>query len=240
GAPRRLAPQANAQLEAGAPAALSFEPLPLPELRRRWLDHHEQVPRSSVQTVRRYRTATEHFLRFARDVRPVRLASHFGAGQAEEFVRYLRGLEVAPNGHPRARKRPLLDSGVRYILETCRALFNYAARRRHLPPYAENPFAALDLDRIPVENARPLCLFTDEQVTAFLRACDSWQFPVFLTLLLTGLRPGELTHLLLPGDLDLGAGVLRVRNKPRLGWQVKTRNEREVPLVPVLVEVLRR
>ena len=50
-------------------------------------------------------------------------------------------------------------------------------------------------------------------------------------MLLTGLRPGELTHLLLPDDLDLSASVLRVRNKPRLGWQVKTRNEREIPLV---------
>ena len=28
--------------------------------------------------------------------------------------------------------------------------------------------------------------------------------------------------------------MLRVRNKPRLGWQVKTRNQRDVPLVPAL------
>ena len=57
--------------------------------------------------------------------------------------------------------------------------------------------------------------------------------------MLTGLRPGELCHLLLPQDLDLDARWLRVRNKPRLGWQVKTRNERDIPLVPVLAEVLR-
>jgi len=43
----------------------------------------------------------------------------------------------------------------------------------------------------------------------------------------------------LPDDLDLEAGVLRVSNKPRLHWQVKTRNEREIPLVPVLADVLR-
>jgi hypothetical protein len=36
-------------------------------------------------------------------------------------------------------------------------------------------------------------------------------------LTLTGLRPGELTHLLLPDDLDLDTGWLYVRNKPRLG-----------------------
>jgi hypothetical protein len=33
-----------------------------------------------------------------------------------------------------------------------------------------------------------------------------------------------LVHLLLPDDLDLDAGCLHVRNKPELGWQVKTRN----------------
>ncbi len=92
---------------------------------------------------------------------------------------------------------------MRYVLECCRALFNYAARRRHLPPYAENPFAAIEIDRIPVETARPIELLTADQERAFLEACDDWQFPVFLTLLLTGLRPGELCHLLLPDDLDL-------------------------------------
>ena len=58
--------------------------------------------------------------------------------------------------------------------------------------------------------------------------------------MLTGLRPGEACHLLLPDDLDLEAAVVRVRNKPALGWQVKTRNERDIPLVPALVGVLRR
>ena len=50
---------------------------------------------------------------------------------------------------------------------------------------------------------------------------------------------GAACHLLLPDDLDLEAGVVRVRNKPALGWQVKTRRERDVPLVPALAGVLR-
>jgi integrase len=131
-----------------------------------------------------------------------------------------------------------MDKGIRFILECCRALFNYAARRRHLSPYADNPFATLDIDRIPIEQARPIELFTVEQEQAFLQACDAWQFPLFLTLTLTGLRPGELTHLLLPEDLDLNAGILRVRNKTGLGWQVKTRNERDIPLITELIAVL--
>jgi integrase len=234
---RKLAAQVNGQLASHAPASLSFEPVSIADLRGRWLEHHEQVLRSSPQTVDRYRTATDHLLRFL-ERRPVRHASAFRAGHAEEFVKHLRGLSVSPNGHANTAKRPLMDKGLKYVLECCRALFNYAARRRHLSPYAENPFASLDLDRIPVEVCRPVVLFTPEQEAEFVRRCDAWQFPLFLTLLLTGLRPGELCHLLLPEDLDLGGAVLRVRNKPRLGWQVKTRNERDIPLHPVLVQAL--
>jgi integrase len=168
----------------------------------------------------------------------VRLASQLHAHHAEEFVRYLRTIQVASNGHPHTRKRPLLDKGIKYILESSRALFTYALKRRHLSPYSENPFSTLEIERIPIEESRPIVLLTPEQERTFLEACDDWQFPPFLTLILTGLRPGELVHLLLPEDLDLKAGVLRVRNKPKLGWQVKTRNEREIPLVPVLAEVL--
>src|SRR3954453_19390633 len=238
-AARRLAAQTNAQLESGDVAVLSFEPVPIPDLRQRWLDHHEHVLRSSVPTVARYRTATEHLLAFVRDVRPVRLASQFSARDAEAFARHLRTLEVAPNGHEHSPGRPLMDKGVKIILQCCRTLFVYAAKRRHLSAYAENPFTQIEVDRVPVEQVKPILLFTPEQERGFLEACDDHQFPIFLTLMLTGLRPGELCHLLLPEDLDLDAGVLRVRNKARLGWRVKTRAEREVPLVPALVDVLR-
>ena len=237
-AARQLAAQVNAQLQTGAPAALSFEPIGIAELRQRWLDHHEHVLRSSVQTINRYRTATDHLLRYL-ESRPVRHASHFQDRHAEQFIRHLRGLSVSPNGHAHTLKRPLMDKGLRYILECCRALFNFAIKRRHLPPYASNPFHVLEIDRIPIEQARPITLFTAEQERAFFEACDDWQFPVFLTLSLTGLRPGELAHLLLPDDLDLDQALLRVRNKVGLAWQIKTRNERDIPLVPELVDVLR-
>jgi integrase len=197
------------------------------------------VLRSSVQTIRRYHAATEHLLCYVQHVHPIRLASHFRASHAEEFVRYLRALEVSAE---RASQRTQAATARRWHqvcvgdvprhVQLCRETSAPPAVRRE-------PFAALEIDRMPIENARPLRLFTPAQEKAFLEACDTWQFPVFFTLLLTGLRPGELTRLLLPEDVDLTYSVLRVRNKPSLGWQVKTRNEREVPLVPVLAQVLR-
>ncbi len=237
---RRMAAQINGQLEVGAPAALSYEPISMPDVRQRWLDHHEHVRRSSLQTIRRYRAATEHLLSSVEKSCPMRHASDFRAKHATDFVRHLRTTKVSPNGHRKARKRPLRDTGIKFILETCSSLFNYAQRNRHLSPYAENPFRMIEVSRMPVEDFRPVAIFTAEQEQKFLEACDDWQFPMFLTLLLTGMRPGELVHLLRPDNLDLATGWLYVRNKPRLGWQVKTRNERDIPLVPVLADVLRR
>ena len=97
---RQMAAQINAQLEVGAPAALSFESISIPDLRQRWLDHHENVRRSSLQTIRRYRAATEHLLTFIEKVCPVRHVSDFRSRHAEKFVEYLRSTKVAPNGQP--------------------------------------------------------------------------------------------------------------------------------------------
>lgn len=231
---RQLAAQINGQLASHAPAALSFQPVLIAELRSRWLSHHEDIARSSLQTVRRYRAATEHLVRFLDQTRTPRSTEQFRIDQAELFVRYLRSIQVHPNGHANSTRRPLLDKGIQFILEACRAMFGYAIKRRHLSPYSENPFAGLRLEKMPIENSKRIELFTPEEETRFLEACDAWQLPIFVTLMLTGLRPSELTHILLPDDVDWERGVLRIRNKPALGWQVKTRNEREIPLVPPL------
>ena len=159
--------------------------------------------------------------------------------QPDQFAAYLRAVEVAPNGHPRAVRRKLRDKGVRFILETCRGMYAFAAQRRHLPPYAGNPFAQLRLDRLRVEDAKTIFVFDANTELAFLQACDAWAFPIHFTLAKTGLRVGELTHLLME-DLDLAGGWLFVRNKGDLGWRVKTGAERAVPLLQEVAAVLRR
>jgi integrase len=239
-AAKQLAAQINGQLASDAPAALSYRPVSIDELRSGWLDHHEHVARSSIQTVRRYRAATEHLERFLNQERVPRSTAHFRLEHAEKFVKYLRSIQVHPNGHAKSATRPLLDKGIKFILEACRAMFGYAIKHRHLSPYADNPFQALELDRLPIEDSKPIVLLTDDQEAKFLGACDDWQLQIFATLLFTGIRPGELCHLLLPHDIDWEAGLLKIRNKPRLGWQVKTRDEREIPLIEPLLKLLRR
>src|SRR5688572_1634544 len=61
----QLAAQVNAQLSVEAPTLFAFTPLPVSELRRRFLDYHEQVLGSSLPTVCRCSTATRHLENFA-------------------------------------------------------------------------------------------------------------------------------------------------------------------------------
>jgi integrase len=89
-----------------------------------------------------------------------------------------------------------------------------------------------------LEDAKPIFLFDAATELQFLKGAQNWEFPIHFTLAKTGMRSGELCHLLIE-DLNLNEDWLHVRNKPELGWSVKTRNERVVPLHPVVRDVLR-
>ena len=233
----KIAAQVNAQLAVATPTLLEFEPLGVAELCRRFFDFHENVVKSSLGTIRRYRAALRHLEDFSRRGEVEDTQAHLIS--PDRFAGYLRSKEVAPNGHPNTARRRLRDKGVVFILETCRSLYSFAAKRRHLPPYASNPFAELPLDRLKIEDSKPIFVFDEKTEVAFLHASDFWDFVIHFTLAKTGLRIGELVHLLIE-DLDLDRGWLRVRNKTALGWRIKTGSERDVPLISEVVAVLRR
>ena len=91
---KKLASQINVQLETGVPAVLSFDSISIEDLRTRWLDHHEHVTRSSVHTIKRYRSATQHLINFLSQHRVPQVTAQFRLEHAEQFARYLRTLEV--------------------------------------------------------------------------------------------------------------------------------------------------
>jgi integrase len=225
----------HAQPVSGVPLQAPFTPISVPDLRDRFLDYHEHVLRSSIGTVRRYRAATRHLVEFVGQERTPPQAHEVSPSA---FAAYLRRIEVSPNGHKKTRRRNLRDKGIQFILETCRSMYTFAVKRHHLPPYASNPFSELPLDRFKIEDAKPIFVFTEATELAFFKAASDWAFPIHFTLAKTGLRVGELTHLLIE-EVDLEGGWLHVRNKTDLGWRVKTGNERSVPLLPEVVAVLR-
>jgi integrase len=231
----RIAAQVNSQVTNGSPTLLSFDPISVADLRQQFLDYHEHVLRSSLATVDRYRAATQHLESFVSQIpRQPRLHEV----RPDAFAVYLRKLEVAPNGHKHSARRKLRDKGIRYVLQTCRSMYNFALKRRHLPPYVSNPFSELPLERFKIQDAKPIFVFNEAMELAFFKAASYWGFPIHFTLAKTGLRIGELTHLLIE-DLDLGGGWLHIRNKTDLGWRIKTGQERAVPLLPEVTAVLR-
>lgn len=231
----QVAARVNSQLASNEPTLLTFTPIGVAELRKQFLDYHEHVLHSSVGTLRRYRSATQHLEDFVATLPKPPQAHEI---KVEAFAAYLRRIEVTPNGHENARKRKLLTKGVQYVLETCRTMYTYAVKRRHLPPYVGNPFSELPLDKMKIEDAKPIFVFTADTELKFLKACSAWAFPINFTLAKTGLRVGELVHLLIE-DIDPDGGWLHVRNKVELGWRVKTGQERTVPLLAEVVAVLR-
>jgi integrase len=230
------AAELNRQLQGADPNPNSFQPITVRELRAKFLQHHEDVLHSSLATIARYRTATQYVENFSRARNDGRHAHDLSA---TAFTAYLRTVLVQPNGRSGGRRRHLRDKGVQFILQTVRSMYSFAARHRHLPPYANNPLAEVPIRRLRIRDAKPIFVFDPAMELAFLQAADDWAFAVHFTLAKTGLRSGELTRLLIE-DLDLEQGWLHVRNKPGLGWWIKTGQERRVPLVPEVVRVLRR
>lgn len=215
----------------GAADGSSGPTIKVAELQRQFLDHHEHVLHSAMSTVSRYSSATNHLAAFAKGQSLADAAKVC----VEGFVTHLRTIEVAPNGHANTIRRKLRDKGIKYILETCRSMYNFGLRQKIV---AVNPFVEFAVGKLRVRDAKPIFVFTAQQELAFFKSADPWGLAVHLTLAKTGLRPGELVHTLIE-DVDLDGGWLHVRSKPELGWMVKTGRERRVPLVGQLIDQLR-
>ena len=104
GEAERIAAEVNAQVAAAAPTMFAFAPTNVVELRQRFLNYHEDVLKSSVATINRYRTATQHLIDYAAGLGP-KIKVH--EIPIAEFVAFLRKRQVSPNGHRNTAKRLL-------------------------------------------------------------------------------------------------------------------------------------
>ena len=232
---RAMASRTSAALEESRPSPFTFTRVTVATLVDDFVDYCENVKGLSYRTVDRYRGALNHLKDFVEEELPTTRADEVALGAVEDFVRWLRKQSRTRNGAEAGLKRPYTPSGIAFILSTCRTAFNWAAKRRLLPPYADNPFAAFPVEAITQRGESTAEILTAEQQQAFFGTCDDWQKPIFLALALYGLRVGELTHLLI-SDLDVDQGLLRVRSKPEMLWSVKTGSERVVPLYGLMDE----
>jgi len=82
-------------------------------------------------------------------------------------------------------------------------------------------------------------VYTEEQQSRFLVACDSWERTLFSTFLFTGFREQEVMYLFWK-DLNPKLRTVRVLSKPDLKFYPKRWEEREVPVPAELAELLER
>ena len=197
-----------------------------------FLDAVANVKKLALRTQDRYRAALDRFLDFCMASR-IATVDSVAPATVEDFVKWLRGQKRSRNGAAKGRKAAYQEGGIKFILSTCRTAFNWAARRRMLPPFAENSFTHFPIDELG--GVRGACgkekIFSPEQERAFFAAANLWQKDLFLILARYGLRVGELTHLLVE-DIDLERDVLMIQSKPELFWTVKTGASRMLPLLP--------
>ena len=205
-----------------------------------YLDAVAHVQKLALRTQDRYRAALDRFQDFCRDAQ-ISAIDTMDQATVEDFVKWLRGQKRTRNGAAKGKRDFYKAGGVKFILSTCRSAFNWAARHRMLPPFAQNPFILFQIDKLkdPVGNDGEEPIFSKQQELAFFAACNAWQKPIFTTLASYGLRLGELTHLLVD-DVDFTNGVFVIRSKPWLFWSVKTGRERKLPLLPGTTEVFEK
>lgn len=190
----------------------------------------------AAKTVTRYSTALRHYRDFAGQLGTEKAFPFTVAVNREfrlAFSAYLSGLQVAPNGHPHAARRPL--RGQRYVLEAARGMFEWAAdpnRGNLLPAGFANPFRRIG----PGQRAVAPDQFGEPDISLpmaveFLEACDDVQLTLFGTLLLYGLRATEPVYLF---HEQVDAGWVRISCLPELGYVTKGKRDKRFPVVPAL------
>lgn len=120
---------------------------------------------------------------------------------------------------------------VNYELRVLFTFFHWAIKRNHL---FINPAAMVERFRLP-KRAMPKFM-TSEELKRFFVVCDDPDRRLFMSILLSGMRKGEVEHLTWK-DISFELGVIFIQAKPELNWQPKT-DERLIPISPILQELL--
>ena len=237
---RTTAAKVAAAIGENRPSPLGFDRTSPVKLTGGYLDYVANVQKLAWRTQDRYRAALDRFLEFCAAAE-INAVDAFDERTVEDFVLWLRGQTRTRNGAKKGKQAAYAVGGVKFILSTCRTAFNWATRRRMLPPYAENPFTRFPIDKLrdtdePDEGQR---IFSAEEESAFFEACNDWQKAIFQTLATYGLRAGELTSLLIE-NIDLTAGTIQICSKPEMFWRVKTARRRQLPLTAEMRKTFER
>ena len=131
--------------------------------------------------------------------------------------------------------RPVSPATINFEITILRALFYYVTRERGVS--MDNPCARFKHLRSEKERlkGRPP-VYGQAEIDKIFAECNDTDRAIFATLVLTGQRKDELVNLTWD-DVDLNRAILRVTAKG--DFAPKDYEEREIPLPPELVGILR-
>lgn len=211
----------RAVLENGWKIPKAKEGLAISEAVSDFLDYIRTKRRPN--TFKRYRAIMGHFRDFFRAHADV---SEITPADVDAFRDYRLGRKNPFD-------EPITPRNVNYEVATIRAFYYWLQRFKNaaiLNPAAK--LKPLAVTRILVD------VYEEEELEQFFKACTSQECAIFKTFYYTGLRDQELAHLHW-ADLNLQKGILAVRAKAQEGFIPKDWEERQIPLHPELVELLK-
>jgi hypothetical protein len=187
----------------------------------------------SSHTVSRYRSALEHLLAYCANP-GVEKQFPTAAQVNREFrlglLAFLSNRHVSGNGRANATHHPM--RGQEYVLDTVRAMFEWAAdpnRGALLPAGFVSPF---------LRNSQPRAVLKGDPLAApditlpmaleLVNACDAFQLRLLVPVLLFGLRAAEPCILFVENMTD---DWLKVPCIPELGILTKARRDKRFPLI---------
>ena len=174
-------------------------------------------------TYKRYRAVMDHFRAFAKSYTQVDTIT---AADIDAF----RDERLAEKN---SRGKPISPRNVNYEVATIRSFYYYLQKFRDAN--LTNPAARLK----PLAVTKTVVdTYEEAELEKFFRAASEEEKAVFKTFYYTGLREQELAHLHW-SDLNLVKAILTVRSKPENGFIPKDWEEREIPLHPKLVALMK-
>ena len=120
---------------------------------------------------------------------------------------------------------------VNYDLKALNGLFGYAERLGYI---TENPVSKVKKVRVTQKRPR---FFSKDELKRFFAACVEFEQAVFMTLLYTGMRKGELRNLEWE-DIDFERQTIKIQEKDE--WEPKGGKSREVPIHDEIYPILKR
>lgn len=203
----------------------------------RYIDHlHLRADAGEIdeRTVRRYETALRHYRAFitSADCRGLYPFAHqVDRSAVLRLSGFLASRQVSANGRQSVRTGPMKSQ--HFVLGVIRAMYAWGTDLTSGPLLGKdfvNPFLGLGRlgpARVAIDMTRELAI-TKEMAEEFLLACDDWQFRLFSTFVLFGLRASEPIFLFRE---SLGTNGLHVVCYPELDYLTKGRRNKRFPIL---------